>query len=311
MSFDPLSQKPETSDRRQLWSDPLILAIYAGMAVFALYAWNRPNTASSIAVALIIAASALAVGSIIGFLFGIPRVAQAQVPTQSASSGAQATQVDFLVNTNLEQISDWLTKIIVGLGLVQLAEIPTHFMSVASFLAQAFGPPAVPSSLVAAALSYFGACGFLIGYLWTRLFLTLEFSRVERAARESPEYYEGMIHALLYQAPPGGFEQAIKLGEDYLKRFGEANYRLWEYLACAYAQKHSHLRRVKHASDDDLNAVKQKALEATETVLQLNPAERESMKNLWDREHASPQEDDLAEFFDDEQFKKLFTRREV
>ena len=39
------------------------------------------------------------------------------------------------VNTNLTEISDWLTKIIVGLGLINLKQIPSLTKRAASLLA--------------------------------------------------------------------------------------------------------------------------------------------------------------------------------
>src|SRR5262245_24939954 len=59
-------------------------------------------------------------GAFIGFLFGIPRVLEEARKTeenqrnkrQENKSAAYRVQV----NTNLEQVSDWLTKIIVGVA---------------------------------------------------------------------------------------------------------------------------------------------------------------------------------------------------
>ncbi|HKB41777.1 MAG TPA: hypothetical protein VKD72_35455, partial [Gemmataceae bacterium] len=101
--------------------------------------------------------------------------------------------------TNLEQISDWLTKIIVGVGLVQLTSLPEKSLELGSFLATAFGRTTVPSAIILVILYYFGIFAFLLGYLWTRISLTTEFSRTEATAREQPEYVEGIMHALLYQ----------------------------------------------------------------------------------------------------------------
>ena len=66
------------------------------------------------------AMAALALGGTVGFLFGIPRVSQSEVDEASGpGSGAEPaggeaskgkTSYRQRVNTNLEQISDWLTK---------------------------------------------------------------------------------------------------------------------------------------------------------------------------------------------------------
>lgn len=58
-----------------------------------------------------------AAGFLLGFLFGIPRVLQADAARQPGKdSGLPSDEYTQRVNTSLEQISDWLTKIILGLG---------------------------------------------------------------------------------------------------------------------------------------------------------------------------------------------------
>jgi hypothetical protein len=93
------------------------------------------------ATSLVWALACLATGALVGFLFGIPRVEQADRRPESGSPQgptpalAGLYQEDYRqrVNTNLEQISDWLTKIIVGLGLVELKYVPGHLESVAAY----------------------------------------------------------------------------------------------------------------------------------------------------------------------------------
>ena len=120
-----------------------------------------------------------AIWFLIGFLFGIPRVLQGEDNRQAKYAQR--------VNTNLEQISDWLTKIIVGLGLVQLQTVPEHLAKAATWMAQSFAPSAastatVPSdaiSFAGAFIIFFSVLGFFSGYLSTRLFLALAFFRAD------------------------------------------------------------------------------------------------------------------------------------
>ena len=58
--------------------------------------------------------AAVMVASVLGLIFGVPRARE--------DSGAPTTE-RFLANSNLEQISDWLTKVLVGAGLVQLGAL--------------------------------------------------------------------------------------------------------------------------------------------------------------------------------------------
>ena len=72
----------------------------------------------------VIFATACAVsGWLLGLLFGIPRGARAS----GVSAAPEPTPESRPVNTNLVDISDWLTKTIVGVGLTQLFNVP-HYL---------------------------------------------------------------------------------------------------------------------------------------------------------------------------------------
>jgi hypothetical protein len=269
-------------------------AILAGVVILVFFTMQGPSRWRSLAIGLLIAGSALAAGILIGFLFGIPRTLQKEGP-QDGTTGSTTAEA-YGVNTNLEQISDWLTKIIVGVGLVQLTVIPGRLKALADYLATAFGTPAVPSAIVITIICYFAIFGFLLGYLWTRIYLMSEFSRVERTTRERPEYYEGLIHAYLYQPMPGGFQHAIAEGEKYTDRFGD-NWRVWLYLACAYAQQYSYLSRDPQPNQEEMKAAKDEALNAVKRVLQINQDAKALLRGLWNPQETNPLENDLEIFW--------------
>ena len=143
----------------------------------------------------------MACGGATGFLFGVPKILQsgrtnpvsARIAPQgrnmalgAASATAvprvgQASAYQQLVNTNLEEISDWLTKIIVGLGLANLKEAPHGLSRTADYIVA--GHPAL-KSLVTATIIYFAVIGFLYGYLLTRLALQRAFARADQAAAD-------------------------------------------------------------------------------------------------------------------------------
>src|ERR1700754_2399073 len=63
-------------------------------------------------------------GCAICFLFAIPKSAQEkQQPTPATNTLREERPEDYNDNTSLEEISDWLTKIIVGLSLTQFNKI--------------------------------------------------------------------------------------------------------------------------------------------------------------------------------------------
>jgi hypothetical protein len=125
-----------------------------------------------------------AAGFLGGFLFGIPKALQDGIPPQGGTpASAPAARRGLQVNTNLEQISDWLTKIIVGVGLVELKTIPGHLSSLARWVAESIsdgaGPSAASVSFAGSVTVFFSVVGFLAGYLITRLFLTGAFDRAD------------------------------------------------------------------------------------------------------------------------------------
>lgn len=158
-------------------------AIALGAAVVLLFAWSTPA-----APLLLVGGAAVMLGGLIGFLFGIPRRLQREAEPKPATDGATganapaASRSLYEGNTNLEQISDWLTKILVGVGLVEFTSISDKLGTVSSQIADALGGP-IKAPVVSALIIYFFVCGFLIGYLWARLFLGRALTEAERVDR--------------------------------------------------------------------------------------------------------------------------------
>ncbi len=121
----PVGREPDQDqsvDVRKLRSRSLLVqtvfavAFMGALVVLATFTVAIRATAM-FGTALLVAATAMASGALLGFLFGIPRSLQADRDATREDS-APLSQ-----NTNLEQISDWLTKILVGVGLVQFGAI--------------------------------------------------------------------------------------------------------------------------------------------------------------------------------------------
>ncbi|MFL5540190.1 MAG: hypothetical protein ACJ8J0_14465 [Longimicrobiaceae bacterium] len=126
---------------------------------------------------LLVGAAALGVGGLFGFLFGIPRWLQHD-PTAPPARRRGSARIAYNPNTNLEQISDWLTKILVGIGLTQLAHIPGALNDLSKYVADALPPPSA-APVAGAILIFFSVDGFLIAYLWTRLYLARELRKAD------------------------------------------------------------------------------------------------------------------------------------
>ncbi|MER8855627.1 hypothetical protein NKH94_29275 [Mesorhizobium australicum] len=91
----------------------------------------------ALCVAGIVAIASGCVGGLLGFLFGIPKLLQRQgSPAPASTSHENSTESNeslesksrrfFMTNTSLEEISDWLTKIIIGIGLVQFQQVMSY-----------------------------------------------------------------------------------------------------------------------------------------------------------------------------------------
>lgn len=153
-----------------------------------------PTFWSVLGVGIALVAAATFAGVLLGFLFGLPKTLDR--PTASTPTTRRAR---LATNTNLDQISDWLTKILVGLGLVQLGKV-THGMStIGDSLKPALGNGAGAKSFAVALLIYSVVDGFLIGYIWTRIDLS---KRFRRAAEDLDPFEAEAVQALQAQPEP-------------------------------------------------------------------------------------------------------------
>jgi uncharacterized protein YneF (UPF0154 family) len=140
----------------------MLSANIAGFLVVFVSPWDQTT-------ARLWAMMCLAVGATGGFLFGVPRV----------NSGLRRTGLR--PNSNIEAISDWLTKIIVGVGLVEFRKIGRFLDTISTQLGQSLAryPRAEIQSdatvFAKALIVYFILAGAIQGYLLTRLYLTEQF----------------------------------------------------------------------------------------------------------------------------------------
>ena len=130
---------------------------------------------------LLIACASCVLGALLGFIFAIPRALQTQRATDHSDSKLDTERpvLEYQVNTNLEQISDWLTKILVGVSLVQLGQIPGYARRLGNYFSGSLGNSANSSAIVVTLIVAFLVMGFLAGYLITRLYVTGALKRAE------------------------------------------------------------------------------------------------------------------------------------
>jgi hypothetical protein len=208
----PSAEKDELRDVRRV--KDFVLAFTAGAAailiVFSLHHGSQfRNLAGLLGLSGLVAVASLITGATLGLLFGIPRANRERQASPGATGDSGATESTtreggtmasasapaaakesaqplFRSNTNLEEISDWLTKIIVGLGLAHLAQMPGYVRRLTAFVSRSGSVPgaeAFTPNVALAVMVAFGGCGFLLGYLMTRLFLQGALGRAESESR--------------------------------------------------------------------------------------------------------------------------------
>lgn len=155
------------TDIRKIFAAVLVFLV-VGLLFVGSQQWKtgKPFTASLWALGF------LGLGTLVGFLFGIPKVLQGDgTAVTTTTTAAGPVQTRHQVNTNLEQVSDWITKILVGLGLVQLGRMPEKLKEYSRLLAIGLGDTD-GGVFAGAIIVYFSVLGFMGGYLITRLFLS-------------------------------------------------------------------------------------------------------------------------------------------
>jgi hypothetical protein len=121
---------------------------------------------SVFAVGVVISAAGFVSGGLLGFLFALPRST-----TVAGSSGNTTVAITVRPNTNLEDVSDWLTKIIVGVTLIQIGKADTALGFLFTRTGDAMGGGPSATTFSACLLVYSFACGLMGGWVATRLFI--------------------------------------------------------------------------------------------------------------------------------------------
>jgi hypothetical protein len=167
---------------------------------------------SSFGVGLLAALAATAVGLLAGLLFGVPKAVssgqirqgeqlkqvqletlhstlkpdafvQPQKSQSSTDSQSGASASKYTTSTNLAEVSDWLTKLLLGAGLVSLTRLGApigHLIdSVAAGLSSGSSDSGSAKAVAGAILFGPAAMGFLDGYILTTLWYQRELGKEE------------------------------------------------------------------------------------------------------------------------------------
>ncbi|MFG2819313.1 hypothetical protein ACGFX4_07790 [Kitasatospora sp. NPDC048365] len=157
--------------------------VAAGLVGMALYASASGHWAAALGGGLIVAATFTVGGGLVGFLFGVPRLLTSGAAAHPDDQGATST-AGYAPNTNLEQVSDWLTKILLGAGLTQIGTLPHRLRELGEWLSPVVGGAAGDhggaAGFVSALAVYYTVVGFVAGWLLTRLLLARALTAADR-----------------------------------------------------------------------------------------------------------------------------------
>ncbi len=156
--------------------------LYFAIVLLAFFGWSV-RSYRLIFLEALLGVAAFSVGGLIGFLFGLPRVPslEGREPrdTKKAEDAGEAdvgpdkpgVRSPYQPSTNLEQIADWLTKILIGVGLVEFREVAELLSDTGKLVSEGLVPaPPGAGILTQAVLVAFAVLGFLLSFLWTRLY---------------------------------------------------------------------------------------------------------------------------------------------
>lgn len=118
-------------------------------------------------IGLLIALASFASGFFLGTLFGMPK-------RINDATG------HYSLNNSLVEIADWLTKIIVGLGLVNLKQVPAYLVSIGVFVRETSGRKEQSIEVYTTSIVlYFGIFALYTGYNYMRLVLSNKYKNAD------------------------------------------------------------------------------------------------------------------------------------
>ncbi len=145
----------------------LVVPLVVGPIALVLGTWWSSGSSPLAFTVVMIALAAVATGGFLGFLFGIPR---STIGNGDIGNSREPLNIAYTPSTNLEQVADWLTKIIIGVGLVEIRSIGETLSTLGILVQNSVAPDFGAANVItqASVVSFF-VLTFLAAYLWTRI----------------------------------------------------------------------------------------------------------------------------------------------
>lgn len=180
----------------------LFAPVVVGLLVHAL---RRPDPAAGAAVVgvgFLVGSAAAAIGGFLGFIFGLPRSTTPAGDDTGGKPDKLRSGLRYQPNTNLEQVSDWLTKVLVGAGLTQLGALGSGFRSLTDHVGPAVGGGRAGAVVAGAVIAYAAVAGFMLAFLTTRIYLAGALTSADaNALRRQREHVEALLASMPDDTP--------------------------------------------------------------------------------------------------------------
>lgn len=194
-NIDKLGNKTKAGDDEKDQESPgfdpaealIRIALFSASAgaIVVIFALSFTDHWKQIGVGLITAGGCGVVGALLGFIFGVPFSRDGAVSNSGGSedkskeSKPQASAPRYKANTSLEQISEWLSKMLVGVGLVELKGLSKQLYQLAEFIGRGLGDTDAARVFAYFGILLFSGCGFLFGFIWARIYLRRWFTKAD------------------------------------------------------------------------------------------------------------------------------------
>lgn len=154
----------------------LVIPVVGGIWII-FYALSTPGHHwNYLAVGMLTAFAAFLTGILTGFLFGIPRVVSSGQVRHGQSSA-------YAPSSNLAEVSDWLTKLLLGAGLVQLTHLSAPISGLIDNVAAGLhiaGTSSDAAKVTAGAILFgYTVTGLLTGYVVTTMWYQRKLAQLD------------------------------------------------------------------------------------------------------------------------------------
>lgn len=164
-----------------------VVIVITTIIMAGLWMINQEHTGFHIITFLMVAAASFSGGSAIGFLFGIPK--SGKIPQGLLdSSNKDINNAPYTDNTNLEEISDWITKIIVGISFINFRTVLQWLNEGAQTVAHSLGDGSNHINYFVFSyglIIFYFITGSGLLYLWSRTTLSIILTKMKQLETEN------------------------------------------------------------------------------------------------------------------------------